>query len=342
METPRVSICIPVRNMQRTIKQTVESALKQTYQSFEVLVVDNRSTDRTMDILSSLQDTRLHVVQNEQDLGVYGNHNRCVELARGEFVKFLHADDILHPACLEEMMKPFDGGESDTLGCVACGAIELNLLDKEFRKTPVPPCTIRIHGGQFLGAVPRVGNFVGTPSMTLLRKSAVVKEGRFDPARRHGGDLDCWLRLSRHYDFAVVPHHLVSLRSDPPSADPAKRYDWTAVLLQLDLHYKWFRATLGGDPFWRSELGIWMCRESILYLFAYTKEACLGRTEPFRRLCKALSGYKLFPQLFVQVLIWGPKVLIARFFPSSVDTYAKVRDFFTALASEQAGRINNI
>lgn len=331
MKNPVVSICIPVKDMARTIGQTVESAIAQTYDNIEVLVVDNQSTDRTFEIVSSLPDRRIRIIQNERDIGVFGNHNRCVELAKGDLIKFLHADDLLHRQCVEEMVKPFEETDSGDVGCVVCGAIELSPTDEEFRRTAVPPKLLHVSGGRFFEMVPLIGNFIGTPSRTLLRKSAVQRAGGFDPARRHGGDLDCWLRLSQRYEFAFLPTHLVSIRDDPPPTDPAKRYDYRAVLFQLDLYHTWFLKDLGGVPLWRSPLGRWMCRSSLRYVLAYAREALKGRPGPLREVMRELRRYGLIPQLLIQLLVRGPSVLTKRFFPRKTYVYAKVAEFFANL-----------
>lgn len=329
MKNPLVSICIPVKDMECTIQQTIESATSQTYANIEVVVVDNRSTDQTLEIISSVSDSRLRVVRNEQDVGVFGNHNRCIELARGDLVKFLHADDIVHPKCVEEMVRPFEDMEGESLGCVACGAIELAPTDEEYRRTAVPARTLRISGRRFFEMVPRIGNFVGTPSMTLLRRSAVIRVGGFDPVRRYSGDLDGWLRLSQFYDFVFLPDHLVSIRNDPPPANPAKKYDYTALLHQLAVHHTWFLKELGGEPLWRSPLGRWMCREAVLYTLAYMREALRGRPEPLRQVIRELRRYRLLPQLLIQLLTHGPSVVMRWLFAKRTYPYAKVAEFLS-------------
>ena len=137
MAGPLVSVCIPVKSMARTICQTVESAIAQPYDNIEVLVVDNCSEDETLELVSAFRDPRIKVVRNETDVGVYGNHNRCVELARGEFLKFLHGDDLLKADCVERMLEPFRGTGGEQIGLVACGAVELDQAGVEFRWMPV-------------------------------------------------------------------------------------------------------------------------------------------------------------------------------------------------------------
>lgn len=331
MKNPLVSICIPVKDMARTICQTVESAIAQTYDKIEVLVVDNCSEDETLDLVSAFRDPRIRVVRNETDVGVYGNHNRCVELARGEFLKFLHGDDLLKADCVERMLEPFRGIGGEQIGLVACGAVELDQAGVEFRRTPVPHRMIRIPGNDFYEAVPRLGNFVGTPTMTLLRKATVLEVGGFDPLIRHSADFDCWLALALSSDFAFVPHHLVNLRNDPPSADPSRRYNAEQIIHYVTVLYKRYARTRGSTPLWRSMVGRWMCREAVLYTLAYGREALRGRPGSFRRLVAEFRRYGLLPQLFTQLVVAGSSVVGRRLLGRHLTPYDAVEAYFATL-----------
>jgi glycosyltransferase involved in cell wall biosynthesis len=104
--TPAISIGVPVYNMERLLPEAVESALGQTYRDFELIVVDNASTDRSYEIASEYarRDSRVRVFRNDTNIGHLPNFNRCFDLARGTWLKFLCADDWLAPDCLERLM----------------------------------------------------------------------------------------------------------------------------------------------------------------------------------------------------------------------------------------------
>src|SRR5687767_7387347 len=107
MNLPLVSICIPSYNSGEFIKQTLESVLAQTYGNIEVIVADDVSKDDTVQIARSISDPRLKVSVNEKNLGVVGNWNRSIELANGEYIKIMGADDLLAPSCVDEQVKAF-------------------------------------------------------------------------------------------------------------------------------------------------------------------------------------------------------------------------------------------
>jgi glycosyltransferase involved in cell wall biosynthesis len=112
MSSPVVSVCIPTYNGGKYLRETLDSVLAQTYKVFELLVVDDRSSDDTHDILReySARDKRIRIVRNEKNLGLVGNWNRCVELAYGDWIKFVFQDDIIAPECIERLLESCKGG----------------------------------------------------------------------------------------------------------------------------------------------------------------------------------------------------------------------------------------
>ena len=96
----KLSVCIPVYNGEAYIGETIGRVLKQTYQDFELIVVDNASTDSTVRIVEAIQDKRIHLFVNERNVGMAGNWNRCLEKVDTEYIQILCADDIIGENCL--------------------------------------------------------------------------------------------------------------------------------------------------------------------------------------------------------------------------------------------------
>jgi glycosyltransferase involved in cell wall biosynthesis len=105
MSGPRISVCIPAFNRAHFLPDAVESVLRQTFADFELVISDNASTDGTPELLKQYADPRIRVHVNARNLGLVGNFNRCVELARGEFFVILGSDDYWEPDFLAEVMK---------------------------------------------------------------------------------------------------------------------------------------------------------------------------------------------------------------------------------------------
>jgi len=98
----KFTIAIPVYNNKETIERAVKSGINQTFKGeYEVLVVDNVSTDGTTQIVEKLKSSKLFLVKNKKHIGLFQNHNECLKRARGKYVIFCHADDYLEPGALE-------------------------------------------------------------------------------------------------------------------------------------------------------------------------------------------------------------------------------------------------
>lgn len=104
---PLVSIVIPVYNRESVILETIDSALSQDYPNFEVVVVDNNSTDKTLEKISLRKDERLKVFRNNRNIGPVRNWAKAIEYANGEFVKILWSDDLMHKSFLSKSLKHF-------------------------------------------------------------------------------------------------------------------------------------------------------------------------------------------------------------------------------------------
>lgn len=105
---PLVSVCIPVYNGKAFIGECISSVLGQTWDRFELLIVDNGSTDETAEIIASFRDPRIRYVRNDVNIGSLANFNRCIELAQGGLFLMLPHDDLLHPKALETLAPVFD------------------------------------------------------------------------------------------------------------------------------------------------------------------------------------------------------------------------------------------
>ena len=102
METPFFSICIPNYNYAHYIGETIESILNQSFTDFEIIVVDNASTDNSLEVVRSYQDPRIRIIENQYNVGFAPNLQKATETARGRFVNLLSSDDKMRPEALQE------------------------------------------------------------------------------------------------------------------------------------------------------------------------------------------------------------------------------------------------
>src|SRR5690242_13446578 len=115
---PKVSICIPSYNAAKFLPAAIDSVLAQDFTDFEVFVSDDASDDETPKICRGYGDPRFRVIRSERRLGQSGNWNRCLDVANGEYVILLHADDQLLPGFLERAVAALDAHED--VGLVHC------------------------------------------------------------------------------------------------------------------------------------------------------------------------------------------------------------------------------
>ena len=108
---PLVSVIMPCYNMERFIAESIRSVIQQTYQNWELLIVDDASTDGTTDIIQSLckQDNRIHLQVKPKHSGIADSRNRCIRMAKGHFLAFLDADDVWFPNKLEHQLQFMTG-----------------------------------------------------------------------------------------------------------------------------------------------------------------------------------------------------------------------------------------
>jgi len=102
---------MPTWNGEPFVADALQSVLAQGYGDFELLVLDDASTDGTLDVVSGLRDARIRIHRNRRRLGLAANWNRCLELAGGEYVKLFFQDDLLAPDGLERLVVSLAAGE---------------------------------------------------------------------------------------------------------------------------------------------------------------------------------------------------------------------------------------
>ena len=101
-----VSVIMPAYNCEKTLESSVYSVLEQTYKSFELIIVDDASSDRTFEICRSLsvKDNRIKVITNEKNIGTLESRHKAIGIAKGEWIAFIDADDLWHPEKLEKQV----------------------------------------------------------------------------------------------------------------------------------------------------------------------------------------------------------------------------------------------
>ena len=212
---PRVSVCIPTYNGAATIAQTIESVLSQTFADYELVVVDDGSTDGTAEIVAGIRDRRVSYFRNATNLGPQGNWNRCLALARCPYVKLLPHDDLLAPTCLSRQVQVLDADQDMRLALVFSARRVIGPDGRVLIRARGFPGLRegRVDAARLMGACVRRGtNLVGEPGAVLFRKHFSDRIGGFDATQPYVIDLDYWVRLLAQGDAHYCPEPLASFR----------------------------------------------------------------------------------------------------------------------------------
>ena len=203
---PRVTIAIPVYNKGKYLAETIASAVAQTYTDVEILILDNCSTDDSWSIIESFTDPRIRKIRWPENIGRAANFNSAFELAEGEFVKILDADDLLKPECVAAQVRAFDEAPPDAV----MGVVRHDFVSSKGR-TLLRSKGVHGLAGYYSGreaadiSIRAAGNLFGTESSSLLRTTAARKVTwreadlesrslpspvRFRRSRRRAAELD--------------------------------------------------------------------------------------------------------------------------------------------------------
>ena len=206
--TPIISVVIPVYNGAKTIKETMESVLQQTYQNFEIIAINDGSTDDTLAIINSIQDPRIKVFCYA-NAGLSASRNRGFDRACGEFIAFLDADDLWTNDKLEAQLEAL---QQNPQAAVAYSWTDhIDEYGKFLRPASYTSCNGNIYERLL------VGNFLACGSNTLIRAQSLTQVGGFDESLNSAEDWDMWLRLAALYEFVAVSRPQVLYRISPYS-----------------------------------------------------------------------------------------------------------------------------
>ncbi|MGK7900453.1 MAG: glycosyltransferase [Hormoscilla sp.] len=193
---PLISVIIPVYNGEKTIRETIESILNQTFSDFELIVINDGSTDTTLSIVNSIQDPRLKVFSYPNG-GASASRNRGIARATGEYISFIDADDLWTPDKLEAQFKALQENQE-----AAVAYSWTNCID-ESSKFLHPGGYITLNGDVYAHML--VVNFLICGSNPLIRRQALDEVGEFDKSLMGTEDWDMWLRLAARFHFVAVP-----------------------------------------------------------------------------------------------------------------------------------------
>jgi len=203
VNAPVISVVMSVYNGKKYLRESIESILEQTCKKFEFIIVNDGSVDSSRDIILSYDDPRVCLVDNEGNIGLTRSLNKAIGLSRCEYIARQDADDISIAERLEKQLGYMKGHPRvAVVGCfgnvfnadgIVGAAGDLGLSGK-IMKRYLAKKNLLMHGS------------------VMMRKSNLAKVGYYREFFRHSQDYDLWLRLSEHFDLAILPEFLYQYR----------------------------------------------------------------------------------------------------------------------------------
>ena len=220
----RVSVCIPTYNGSTFLAEAIASVLAQSFRDFELLIVDDCSTDATLEIARSCPDSRIQIHRNNKQLGIPANWNYCLSLARGEYIYLFHQDDVMLPQNLAQKM---DILSSDTTVSLVHSAVEFLVEDS----APSPPANWLeeatedfIVDGEIYFRKLLLRNLICAPAV-MTRRQMLLDLGGFDETLGFTPDYAMWLKLCVKGQVAFLSQPLLLYRWHGANASHAYRFE---------------------------------------------------------------------------------------------------------------------
>jgi len=219
--TPKISVCIPTYNRAAYVGEAIKSALNQTLKDFELIILDDGSTDNTTKVISKFKDPRIKFYKNDKNTGMVPAWNKAVSLASGKYITVLHSDDRYLPGFLEEQSKLLDENPDVGFAFSACRIIDENgdlrwvHKWKKFThfglfKTAKDRKTQILKGEKLIKEL-IFNNFIRFPTV-MIRRECYDKVGMYTDKFRFGMDWFMWMQIALHYKVAYSDKALADYR----------------------------------------------------------------------------------------------------------------------------------
>lgn len=223
-----VSVIIPAYNAEKTVRESIQSVLEQTFKNLEIIVVNDGSTDSTLEIVSDIKDPKLRVVSSK-NCGLSAARNLGIKHSAGQYLSFLDADDLWLPSKVQDQLDILK-----TSGSAKVVYSWVDNIDEAGSKLGISSRS-SISGNVYPNLL--VANFIRNGSNVLLERSTIEEVGFFDETLRACEDRDMWLRLAGKYEFAVCPKVHVLYRQSSSSLSSNVRNQTIHTYRMLELAY---------------------------------------------------------------------------------------------------------
>lgn len=212
----KASVIIATYNMGYHLKKTIMSILSQTEHNFELIIIDDKSTDNTREIISQIKDSRIKYIYNVKNLGKSLSRNKGIKLSKSNYLFFTDADCVVDEKWIESGLKSFK--ESNCLGVEG----KIYYVSKNYKSTYSDRVVENLYGGEYMTA------------NIAYKKNAVLSVSQFDKKFERNQDRDLALRISKIGKIVFNPHMVVYHTS----------YKWTPYAYMSSASWIYYRVIL--------------------------------------------------------------------------------------------------
>jgi glycosyltransferase involved in cell wall biosynthesis len=276
MSQVKVSVCMPVYNGERFLREAIDSVLQQSFTDFEFIIVDNQSTDKTVEIIKSYTDPRIKFFQNETNIGLIPNWNMAMSKASGQYMKVMPADDLIYPDNLKLLLEVLDKDVNKRISMVCS---RKQVIDETGRVI-----LTRGYAGKTEKEIPGLkaihknirsgGNIIGEAGAILFRREILAKTGVFNSKYYYVLDIDLWYKILQHGNLYYLPKALSAFRVSSASESTVIKDSQlgdirgfnTMLSRQKELKVSFYTLQMGSFKAWLSSVA-----KKLIYRFLIKK-----------------------------------------------------------------------
>ena len=217
---------MPAFNRENLIAKSIESALAQTFSDFELIIIDDGSTDKTLEIAQKyIEDPRVNIVKNEKNMGIANTRNRAIKMAQGKYIAMLDSDDIwLDDKKIEKQLNFLETNPNYAL--LGGNIVHIDTSGNKIKTAEFPLTDSKIRQ-----TILRRNPFA--QSTILCRKEAMVQAGLYSTRFSICDDYDLWLRIGRNWKFANTGEAMTGYRIHGGNITHTKRLTAAREVLEI-------------------------------------------------------------------------------------------------------------
>ena len=283
----RVTVLMPVYNCERYLREAINSILQQTFTDFDLLIIDDGSTDESVAVIQEFCDSRIQLVHNGANLGVIASLNKGLGLARGEYVARMDGDDVCLPGRLAHQVAFMEAHRE--IGMCGTWVEIIGEPSGQIWRYPCDPDTVKC--SHIFGPV------LAHPSVMMRRTFLNETRLLYDPLFKHSEDFDMWVRASEYTSLANIGKVLLRYRLHPQQVGRLHSEEQVATAGKIRLAQLYKLGIIPSTEEFRihQSISLWRFESDMLFVEKVEKWFC--------KLLNANMYTKIYPELtFSEVL----------------------------------------